>query len=297
MFHSVVIASLNRPAVLAETLTQFELQTVRPDQIILSVNKPDDLPPHIGSAVVVKGPLGSAVQRNSGLAALDPACEIVSFFDDDVELAPDYCQNLRRAFEQNPDLLACNGRVIADGMGEGGIPREEARRLIATDTAARQQTPVPDVVPVGPSTELHGCNMNVRRSILQTVRFDEKFAAYGWLEDWDFANRLGKIGRLGDVPDCRLVHLATTSGRTSGLRMGISQMINPLYIWKKGSFPSLWHLIRTGLVPALGANVLGTLFGRRARHVDRRGRLKGNLIGLGYVLRGRIDPEVVLRHR
>jgi len=43
----------------------------------------------------------------------------------------------------------------------------------------------------------------------------------------------------------------------------------------------------------LAANILKSL--RPEPYVDRRGRLNGNLYGLSHVLRGRIEPEYILK--
>jgi GT2 family glycosyltransferase len=291
MFHTVIIASMDRPNVLDETLRHLAKQTTPPDQIVVSVTKPGDLPADIGHAIVVTGPMGSTIQRNAGLPAVDPRCDIVSFFDDDIELAPDYCQRMRAVFERHPDLLGCNGQAIADGTGNGGIPREQARRMIA------ELPPLDESVPkIFASSSLYGCNMNVRRPVLNIEKFDERLSAYAWLEDFDLSSRIAAHGKLASVPSCRLVHLATTAGRSSGVRMGISQIINPLYIWKKGVGRPLAYVVYNSCFLRIVANLAGVVLGRNARHVDRRGRLKGNMIALGYVLRGRIEPEVVLCH-
>lgn len=297
MSHAVIIASLNRPAVLAETVQNLRQQTMPPEQIILSVTTPQDVAgiarggdPAAGPVVaVVLGTRGSAVQRNAGLAALDAACELVSFFDDDVELADDYCQRMRSAFAANPDVVAFDGAIVDDGGRVGGLSRDAARALLA----AAGPTPAPRV---DPNRSMYGCNMNVRRQAMASVQFDEKFAAYGWLEDTDFAHRLTAVGRLGHAVDCRLVHLAVSSGRSSGLQMGISQIVNPLYLCRKGGHGGTRHVLRRHWIPAVGGNVLGML-GRGPRHIDRWGRLRGNVIGFWHVLRGRADPEVVLRYR
>ena len=267
------------------------MQTAPPDQIILSVTKPEDLPTDIGRASVVTSPMGLTLQRNAGLAALHSQCDIVSFLDDDVELATDYFQQLREVFELNPDALGCTGSVIADGAGIGGITREVARQKLAEAAITVA------IDPITATTSMYGCNMNVRSAMLNQIRFDGRLAAYAWLEDFDFSSRVAAKGKLVFAPSCRLVHLATTSGRTSGVRMGIAQILNPLYLYKKGIFRSFPQMLRQSWLQTVPANIAGVLIGRHAKHVDRKGRLKGNLIGLGYVLRGKVDPEVVLRHK
>ena len=288
MFQAVVIASVNRPAVLAETVAGLRRQTCPPDQIVASVTCPADAEGVSGVTVVVSA-RGSAVQRNVGVDAVDGRCDVVSFLDDDVELADDYCRRVRAVLAADPGLAGVGGVVVADGARTGGLTRDAARAALAAAGP-------PPAARVEPWSGLYGCNMNVRRSALDVVRFDEKFAAYGWLEDADFSHRLLAVGRLGQAVDCRLVHLAVSAGRVSGRRMGISQVVNPMYLCRKGGHGSAWQVVRRHWVPGVLANVAG-LLGRGPRHVDRLGRLVGNGIGLWHVARGRVDPEVVLRHR
>ncbi len=63
-------------------------------------------------------------------------------------------------------------------------------------------------------------------------------------------------------------------------------MANPLYLLRKGSVSLRWTLHLTG--SNVAANTIGSL--KPQGLVDRRGRLKGNLIAFTDLLRGRIDP-------
>jgi hypothetical protein len=75
-----------------------------------------------------------------------------------------------------------------------------------------------------------------------------------------------------------------------GLRLGYSQVVNPIYLAMKGSFP--WN----HAIPSAARHCLKTLL--RAPFpepgADRWGRFRGNMIGLWDVLRGRITPERIL---
>ena len=89
----------------------------------------------------------------------------------------------------------------------------------------------------------------------------------------------------------RGVHLGVKRGRVSGVRFGYSQIVNPLYLVRKGTGTGRWaaNLIARNVL----ANAALSL--RPEPHVDRRGRLKGNLIAAGHLIRGRCDPELMLR--
>jgi hypothetical protein len=93
------------------------------------------------------------------------------------------------------------------------------------------------------------------------------------------------------VPEIRGVHLGLKAGRVSGDRLGYSQVVNPIYLIRKGSVPASFAL------PLMFRNLAANLarsFWPEA-WVDRRGRLRGNLLALCHVLTGRIEPEHVLK--
>jgi hypothetical protein len=86
------------------------------------------------------------------------------------------------------------------------------------------------------------------------------------------------------------VHLGIKHGRLNSRKLGYSQVVNPIYLWRKGnmSLPNVaWHI---------GKNVTANLWGSIARdeYVHRPSRLSGNLLGLSHVVRGRVSPEGAL---
>ena len=187
-----------------------------------------------------------------------------------------------------PDLVLADGRVLADGARTGPIARERARAIVAAAAA-------PDEPALAPNTPelLYGCNMNVRRAVLDRVRFDERLPLYGYMEDRDFAFRCEPLGRVGRCLGAQLVHLgAASGGRASGRRFGFAQVMNPIYLWQKGSFRSKRAVARQVLTPIV-ANAALALAPRQT--IDRKGRLAGNCRALALALRGRIAPEDVTR--
>jgi glycosyltransferase involved in cell wall biosynthesis len=108
VFHSVVIATIGRPRVLQETLACLANQDCPPDEIIVSATDGADVAgvPGCGNVKMLQGPAGLCTQRNAGIRALDPRCALVTFFDDDVELAPDYCRRSSALIRADGDKLA-----------------------------------------------------------------------------------------------------------------------------------------------------------------------------------------------
>jgi hypothetical protein len=122
------------------------------------------------------------------------------------------------------------------------------------------------------------------------LRFDENLPLYGWQEDFDFSYQVGRSGRLVRDASLRGVHMGVKVGRSSGKRLGYSQIANPLYLLNKRTMPSkrALRLIRDNVA----ANIARSI--RPEHHVDRRGRLLGNLLAIRDLVSSRLDPRRIL---
>jgi len=286
----VGIATAGRREVLSETLLHLTRQTRLPDAILICPSTAEDVDEAgIGALSleirIVAGNKGSSAQRN---AILDHAktADLIVFFDDDFLPRSDFLAEAAGLFEREADVVVATGLVLADGIHGPGISIADARAILDADPGAR-----PDDI-AQPAFNAYGCNMVFRVSAIaaERTRFDERLPLYGWQEDVDFCRRLASHGRIVKSPALRGVHLGNKRGRTSGLRFGYSQVANPLYLRNKGTVGLKWALRLMG--GNIAANVLGSL--KPQGLVDRRGRLKGNLIALGDFVRGRLDPLRVL---
>ena len=285
---ALVVASRGRPDCLARFAERLVLQTRIPDRVIFSVSEPDDLPPGLPPEIeTVTGSPGLAAQRNRALERILDDCELVAFFDDDFVPSCHALEGVQRVFLACPDVVGVTGRVIADGISSAGIPLTEAEHLVDAADAAGPG----DLRPRAELDGLYGCNMAFRTDAIGATRFDERLPLYGWQEDVDFAARLLPRGRLVLTHAFGGVHCGIKTGRTPGLRLGYSQVANPVYLARKGSMSRMRsaRLITKNLI----ANHLRAL--SPEPWVDRRGRLRGNWIALTHAVRGQLDPEHVLR--
>ncbi len=105
------------------------------------------------------------------------------------------------------------------------------------------------------------------------------------LEDVDFCRRLAQFGRVVKDPALLGVHLGVKAGRTSGDRFGYSQIVNPVYLWRKGTLR--WDRALGQMARNLAANLAGAL--KPEPWIDRRGRIRGNLKGLFDLSLGRLN--------
>lgn len=282
------IATVGRAVVLKEVLAELHRQVRAPDRVIICHTRPADVEGSAGiwpGAEFLTSTPGLPRQRNVILdAAAD--CDVVLFLDDDFLPAPDYLAVLEAAFAAQPALVVMTGEVIADGAKGPGLTVEEGRALLAADRYEG------DRLASTPAFNGYGCNMAVRMQPVRAygIHVDEALPLYAWYEDIDFTRRVAQHGTMVRLHGARGVHLGVKFGRGSGLRLGYSQVVNPIYLARKGTFP--WnHAIPSAARHCL-ANCVRSL--RPEPWVDRWGRFKGNLLGLGDLLRGRARPERVL---
>ena len=281
----MVIASAGRAEVLTFVLEHIRAAVAGVDEIVVCV--PDEASRPVPSAPlegvqIVVGPRGAAAQRNFALGSLVSDPDLVFFFDDDCIPAADYVTAAVRCFDVDPSIAGITGLVVYDGAKQGDVsPEDGLSRLTEHHSSSSGSRRV---------YGLYGCNFAVRSSMLPAQPFDERLPLYSWLEDEDLSRRLARTGRLLQVAACACVHLgAPSGGRTSHLRFGYSQIVNPVHLFQKGTI-TLRRLGYLVAVPVLG-NLRGVLgAGRRARLT----RIHGNLLALGDLLSSRAAPERIL---
>lgn len=284
----IVVASLGRSVVLGALLEDLARQSRPADRIVLSVTSTEDLPqdwqqyPNVETIIA---PKGSCVQRNRGIDHLAGACDIVFFCDDDYVPSRFTVERLVKLFAENPDIAGATGHLLADGVNSPGIATADARTMLT----AYDERAAPPSVPYRDLAGLYGCNMAFRSRAIGDVRFDERLRLYGWQEDIDFSVRVRPRGRIVKTFAFAGVHCGVKAGRSPGVRVGYSQVVNPVYLVRKGTMG--WRYAFKIVSRNVSANHVRA-FGPEA-WVDRMGRVRGNWIGLADVLRGKITPERV----
>lgn len=281
----VGIATVGRPKILKAALSMVARQTRAADGCFVAPASDTDVAGIDLSSLGAKrinAKRGLCAQRNAILrAAAD--YDIIVFFDDDFFPCNDYLAAVERAFLDDPDIVMTTGTVIADGASGPGLSIEAGLRLIVN----AEQTK-----PKGGSRQSayngYGCNMAFRLDASRDgVVFDEALPQYSWLEDVDFSRRLVRYGRIVKLQDARGLHLGTKSGRTPGVKYGYSQIANPLYMVKKGTLT--WPRAGQQMARNVGMNMLWSL--APEPYIDRRGRLRGNILALLDVIFDRAKPE------
>lgn len=284
----VGIPTVGRAAILRETLGDILRQTRLPDRIIVCGARPADVEGAEKAAPSVQVLLTSPGLPRQRNAILDAACDadVVIFFDDDFLPHPGYIEAVAALMAADSTVAVVTGAVLADGIGGPGLTVETGRGILAEHA-----------VPAKPNVRTvfsgYGCNMAVRLAPMQDngLRFDERLPLYGWQEDVDLSRRLAKFGTVVALEAACGVHLGVKSGRNSGVRLGYSQVANPVYLARKRfgypPFRALHHIAKN-----VAMNTACAVWPEP--YVDRRGRLKGNFLAFRDWLAGRMSPERIL---
>jgi GT2 family glycosyltransferase len=257
------------------------------DRILICHVSADDI---IGCEAIpgvefMTAPAGLPKQRNRILDAA-AGSDVVLFLDDDFLCNAQFLAVLESCFENHPDMVVATGTVIADGANAPGYDLAEGAALLAADPGAS------DDMAVTEAFNGYGCNMAFRMAAVRAheIRVDERLPLYAWYEDIDVTRRLGAHGKILRLAGARGVHLGVKAGRVPGLRLGYSQVVNPIYLAIKGSFP--WSHAIPSAARHCAKNLLRSAFPEP--WADRWGRFRGNMFGLWDVLRGRVTPERIL---
>ena len=291
---SIIICTLNRPNILHQTIMSVNRQALAPRQIIVASPNLDHVLQEtlaLPGVEFVQTPVGLCKQRNKALEAVVQDTQLVAFLDDDIELAQSYLEEMSRLFHENPRIIIASGRMLHDGGRGARISREEAMEVCDTyDKIHNTDAPLSyKTVDSG-----YGCNMIVRYAGIGSCRFDERLPLYAWLEDRDFSHRCTK-GRCAPV-ECEnavAVHLGWRSGRVSGVRVGFSTVVNPVYLKRKANTFSFSFILVNYWLRCMIGNILGVV--TRDTEYDRVGLIKGNIIGFWHLISGRCDPEYILK--
>jgi GT2 family glycosyltransferase len=285
----VIIPTSDRKAQVSRLLRHIELQQRAPDEVIVSAPDATHVEPYQAKNFALSyvfGKKGSSAQRNQALERVLDASDIITFFDDDFLPADNYLRLVLVALERHPELAVVMGHVVADGARGSGFTFEQGLALLRSAEAS---------CPIEPRFDDHvgayGCNMSMRSRVIGGLRFDERLVLYGWQEDIDFTSQLRQHGRVVGFNTIIGVHLGLKAGRVSGVRFGYSQVMNPVYLINKGTVPAAFAL---DLVARnIAANLIRSLWPEP--WIDRRGRLRGNLLAASHLVMGRIEPEYILK--
>ena len=269
---AVILCTRNRPDDLARCLDSLAVQT-RPADEVWVIDASDapvdagptgqrpvnvgatgppvsDSPPAPSSLHIIHTTPGLPSQRNLGLRRTQT--DVVAFFDDDVELEPDYLAALMAAYERH--WAAGVGGICGSTPGwrqssEGAAWLKQVfglTHVLASGDSTRVLRSL-GVIWIAqclceiPGAALPGHCMSFRRTALADagIWFDESLGGYADGEDVDVSLRLGRLHPLFQIPGARLVHHRSRAERAHLRRRFMTRTRNERYLHRKLMAPTL----------------------------------------------------------
>ena len=288
---AVIIATRGRPHIAAGIVQRLLQQSLTPNHIFVVGSQPSDIAQiasHKGLVTAVVGRIGSAHQRNDGLALAGSVYDYIVFFDDDFVPSHFWLERMAQIFDTQHDVVGLNGVILDDGTTTAGIGLADADEMVRQqDRKYAADGKISKNFAYGGNV---GCNMAYRNSAIGSIRFDENLPRYAWHEDSDFRGQVQRKGSFAKAWDLSGVHLGHKDGRSSGLALGYAQIANSIYLARKGTVPKI-YMTRLA-IKNVAANALRSF--APEPYVDRRGRLKGNFMALTDLVRGKMSPNRIL---
>jgi GT2 family glycosyltransferase len=286
-----VVATMDRPLLIARLLESLVAQTVVPGEVIVAdggatlVTDVCRTPRPFSVRHLACRPPSASRQRNAGIGAVGPGAAFVGFLDDDILLEPRAVEAMMAFFDtapadvggaafnmsNHPPLRAARWKCLPLVRLAGMYSRRPGAVMksgFQTMIGAVEETVRTGWLPSGAVVW--------RREALRRLAFDEWFSDYAYLEDLDFSYRAAKSWTLAVVAEARYTHYPQASSRLDARRFGNKEVANRLHFVRKNPELSV-GLCRLGLGLRMLMSLADGLAGR-----DKHGfrRALGNLDAL-----------------
>jgi glycosyltransferase involved in cell wall biosynthesis len=269
---SLIICTYMRPHALKALLDSVEVQTSKPDEILIidgSTNQDTEIMLQAQDYSALKyysvppEHRGLTRQRNYGVDRVGGNIDIVCFLDDDTILEPDYFKEILDAYKQYPVALGVGGFITNEVTWQkatehmqsnqnfycyDGFCRKESSRWKLRKKLGLYEDLPPAIYPksghgrsissLPPSGKIYeveqlmGGVSSFPLDILKQHKFSEYFDGYGLYEDADFTLRLSHLGKLYINTRARLEHHHDAAGRPNKYKYGKMVVRNGWYVWK-----------------------------------------------------------------
>ena len=270
MTFSFVIPTKNRLEELKTIFNSILSQSLYPNQVIvIDQSEPNNLdikhfeeliaPTNINLSYIHDQSIRGLVDAKSASLKYNE-CDIISFFDDDIVLKPNYLFEISQAFINNKSIIGANAIIINRPVHNYlkslifnffhiGLFRDN-RQSVSNKTNDTSLLPV---------NTLSGGLSSWKKGVFEKVKFDteNKFHAY---EDKEFSIRVERAfpNQMYIVPGAKLYHYHSTGNRQSLLKRTKTDVVEVIMLFKKnGDFSYLGFDL---LIMLLGLMLNSVLF-------------------------------------
>jgi glycosyltransferase involved in cell wall biosynthesis len=290
-----VVPTKDRPKELRRMLASVANQSRLPDQIVIVDGGDETVEdavkefPTLNIQYLRVYPPSLSKQRNAGMAAIDSSMTLAGYLDDDLVLEPGAIEAMLEFLQDAPEEVGgARFNIITDPF-----PRATwLKSLFLIDSRERgivlrsgHPTTIGPVAGNKYVRWLSGGATVWRRKVIEEFAYDEWFQGTGFLEDIDYSYRVGMKYTMVVVADARVQHLSYPLRKDRNHLFGKWQAVNRMYLVKKHegfSVPLYYWSMLGQLLLNLGAGI----WKRDSGPVKRA---LGNLVGLLYVVQGRIE--------
>ena len=276
MRFSVVIPTMRREQILADTLASLESCDPPPDEVIVvDSDEAGSSRPVVTafdqafSRAVRYHQTAPSLTRQRNLGIDDSSGDVVVFLDDDVSVPTRLFERLQDVYDDG-SVVGATGKIVEPDDHRRLGPLSPLRRSLLgrgrEGTFTRYGYPryLGDVERPRDVEFMRGCFMSARRDLAAAVRFDEQLGGYALAEDEDFSYRLSRVGRIRYAPEIVVQHRKLGFGSQDPRRLSRLVVVNRAYLFRK-NFP--------GTAPARAQFVLfvGMLVAHRIANRQWRG--------------------------
>lgn len=220
---SVIVATINRKATLQRLLAGLAAQSYQVGQLIVIEGgqakwQPDDFPAALQPVVEVVYSPAISLAGARALGQRHARGNVLFFFDDDILIGPDYIAQALQHLDRDPRVMAVGGPYRDRGLDRRGNSSVAIGRLLGIYANGRRNRLLRSgwadyargagLANPGSADWLFGCNFAIRASAFPALEFEEKMAAWSFLEDVFLGQHLQQL--FGDciqlVPDLSVLH-------------------------------------------------------------------------------------------
>ncbi len=296
---SLIIPTYNRPDALAKCIRSILNQTVKPDEIlVIDDGELDDIPLRnqceargIKCRLERKPKKGVVHSRNLGIELAQN--DMVFLLEDDVELFPDYMEQILKVFRESDDLhLGGVGGIIVNLGGRNSIFKRLLKLTYMIFLVCSRRPG--KILPSGFSEDLDnpadlskvdylmGGVSAFRKDVIKQYRFSERFqgaSGYGQGEDKDFSLRISQDHQLLINPAAKLYHYPAKKNSFDKSVKGRAYILSRFFLFDQ-FFNKHWLSWMFFAYATFGYILIRSVLGLSRFDIHELQRIKGVFSGL-----------------
>jgi len=257
---SIAIPTYNRDDTLIEVLKSIDQQTLKPDEVIVVAAETNNtvearvrsVAPQMDYEIFFySNSAGLTIQRNRAIQEFKG--DVLIFLDDDVTLTTGFLAQIKKAFNDNPEVVGVGGyiknvfskkieipwRIPVNLFGYSYHPGRVLKSGIClTLTSLKSFSGYKKV------DFLPGSGMAYRREVFEQIQFNPLLREYGIVEDKEFSFRASRIGPLVIAGDAHYFHHKLAGSRPNSINMAffrVKYMLCLWYIWFPGQSKKYYY--------------------------------------------------------